>query len=169
MRPTAAAGEGGAAAGRLAVSWADVERLAAELVRACQRVDPPFDVVLGIARGGLVPAALVAARLGVREVLSAALASYDGDVRAARLTTLAFPPRAALRARRVLIVDDVWDSGRTAVAVRERVRRAGGHPTVAVLHHKPGASHYPDDGPELAAETTAAWLVYPWERFAEEG
>ncbi len=63
----------------------------------------------------------------------------------------------------MLIVDDVWDSGRTAYAVRERVRRAGGRPKVAVIHYKPERSNFPNDAPDYYAVETDAWVVYPWD------
>ena len=65
--------------------------------------------------------------------------------------------------KRILIVDDVWDSGKTAHSVRERIRRSGGRPSVAVIHYKPGQSRFPGDGPEFAAQETDAWIVYPWD------
>jgi uncharacterized protein len=74
-----------------------------------------------------------------------------------------FPNDTLLAGKRVLIVDDVWDSGRTAMAVRERVRVAGGEPHVAVLHYKPHASRYPADRPDYFAEITDDWIVYPWD------
>ena len=61
----------------------------------------------------------------------------------------------------VLIVDEVWDSGTTIHAVAERVRRAGGVPTTAVLHYKPERSKVPDE-PDHHVVTTDRWVVYPF-------
>ena len=55
-------------------------------------------------------------------------------------TFLQFPADPLLRGKRVLIVDEVWDSGTTIHAVTERVRQAGGDPATAVLHYKPARS-----------------------------
>jgi len=60
-----------------------------------------------------------------------------------------------------LVVDDVWDSGGTAYAVKARVLRAGGTPLVAALHFKPGRNRVLD-WPDFYAEETEAWVVYPW-------
>jgi hypoxanthine phosphoribosyltransferase len=65
--------------------------------------------------------------------------------------------------RRILVVDDVWDTGTTVVAVRDRLRRAGARADVAVLHYKPARSRFPEDGPDFYADATDAWVVYPWE------
>jgi len=148
---------------RIALDWAAIEELAAALAE--QLAERRFDAILAVARGGLVPASLVAQRLGVREMLSAAVASYDGTSRGEQLSFLAFPPDAQLRGRRIAIIDDIWDSGRTATAVRERVRAAGGDPIVAVLHVKPARNAQDGERPDLAVATTDAWIDYPWERF----
>ncbi len=71
-----------------------------------------------------------------------------------------------LQARRILIVDDTWDSGKTIMAVKKRVVVAGGLPTTAVLHYKPGVSLF-SDSPDYFVETTGAWIVYPWETSGE--
>jgi len=72
---------------------------------------------------------------------------------------LSFPEDDLVTGMTVLIVDDVWDTGLTARAVRARVERAGGIPTVCTLHYKPGESGQP----EFFAQTTDKWIVYPWE------
>jgi hypoxanthine phosphoribosyltransferase len=61
----------------------------------------------------------------------------------------------------VLIVDEVWDSGTTIHAVRERVRQAGGIATTAVLHYKPERSQVPG-APDHHVVTTDRWVVYPF-------
>ena len=66
-----------------------------------------------------------------------------------------------MTARRVLIVDEVWDSGTTIHAVTERVLQAGGIPTTVVLHYKPEKSRVPGE-PDLYAVTTNRWVVYPF-------
>ena len=66
-----------------------------------------------------------------------------------------------MRGKRVLIVDEVWDSGTTIQAVTERVRQAGGDPVTAVLHYKPGQSLV-DGAPDVHAVETDAWVVYPF-------
>jgi IS5 family transposase len=66
----------------------------------------------------------------------------------------------------LLIVDDIWDSGKTISAVKGRVLAAGGLPSTAVLHYKPTASMF-TDVPDYYVEATDAWIVYPWEPASE--
>jgi uncharacterized protein len=141
------------------VTWPDLERLAKELA---DRVGREHDVLLAITRGGLVPAGMLAYLLGMRDILVAAVAFYDdhgqpGDQPA----FFQFPADPLLRGKRVLIVDEVWDTGTTIEAVVERVRLAGGSPTTAVLHYKPGRSKV-RSVPDHHVVSTDAWVVYPF-------
>lgn len=144
------------------VHWEDVEVLCTELAEKLRAV--PFDAILAIARGGLVPAAILAQELDKRDVLVAAVASYKGDHRGEKLHFLEFPPDQAIVDRRILIVDDIWDSGRTLALTRRRVVDAGGTPIAVVLHYKPEQSLYPEERPDIWVRETNAWIRYPWER-----
>jgi hypoxanthine phosphoribosyltransferase len=146
---------------RQVVTWADVERLVARLLPC---LPARYDSILVVARGGMVPACLISERADVRDILCAAVRLYDGAHRALpRPEFLQFPDDRQVRGRRILVVDDVWDSGSTIVAVRDRLRRAGAHVDVCVLHYKPRQSRFPGDGPQFYAEETDAWIVYPWD------
>lgn len=146
---------------REVVSWDDVAGMCRQL---SDRLRPAaIDAILGIARGGLVPTALLAQELCLRNVLVASVASYEGD-RRGKVAFLQFPPPSELLGRRVLVVDDIWDTGRTLHAVRRRAEEHAATVTVAVLHYKPAASHLRHLSPDLWCRETAAWIVYPWER-----
>lgn len=142
------------------VSWDELDRLIAEL--AARLVGEHFDLMLAITRGGLVPAGMLAYRLRIRNILVAAVEFYDDHGQPGpHPTFLQFPADPLLRGQRILIVDEVWDSGTTIHAVSERVRQAGGIPTTAVLHWKPTHSVVPGE-PDVHAVTTDAWVVYPF-------
>lgn len=144
------------------LGWEDISRLASSLAG---KVDGrQFDAMLVVTRGGMVPAGLLSETLGIRNILVAAIQFHSGageQLDAPRF--LQFPDAALLSNRTILVVDDVWDSGRTAVEVREKVRAGGGEPVIAVLHYKPGASRYPGDAPDVYGEATDDWIVYPWD------
>jgi hypoxanthine phosphoribosyltransferase len=142
------------------VSWEVLDDLVAQL--AGRLATQPFDVLLAITRGGLVPAGMLAYRLRIRNILVAAVEFYDDQGQPGpHPTFLQFPADPLLRGQRVLIVDEVWDSGTTIHAVTARVLQAGGIPTTAVLHWKPARSVVPGE-PDVHAVTTDAWVVYPF-------
>jgi hypoxanthine phosphoribosyltransferase len=142
------------------VSWDDLDRLVSVLAK--RLVGQHFDVLLAITRGGMVPAGMLAYRLRLRDILVAAVEYYDDTGRPGpRPTFFQFPADELLRDKRVLIVDEVWDSGTTIHAVTERVRDAGGLPVSAVLHYKPEHSVVPAR-PDVHAIETDQWVVYPF-------
>ena len=119
--------------------------------------------------GGRIPLEVVdrpavAARFGDGPAtpIAAAVEYYDDEGRPGpKPTFFQFPADPLLRGQRVLIVDEVWDSGTTIHAVMERVRQAGGIPTTAVIHYKPTHSTVPS-APDHHVVTTDRWVVYPF-------
>ncbi|MEO8272515.1 MAG: phosphoribosyltransferase family protein [Chloroflexota bacterium] len=141
------------------VTWDDLDALVGALA---DKVGTDYDVVLVITRGGLVPAGMLAYRLGLRDILVAAVVFYDDAGQTAEQPTFfQFPSDPLLHGRRVLIVDEVWDTGTTIAAVVARVEIAGGRPTTAVIHYKPGRSKVPLM-PDHFVEATDDWVVYPF-------
>ena len=141
------------------VSWEELDRLVGRLA---EQVRGEYDVMLAITRGALVPAGMLAYRLGIRNILVAAVAFYfDNGEHSDQPLFLQFPGDPLLHGNRVLIVDEVWDTGTTIQAVIDRVRLAGGVPTTAVLHYKPTHSMV-EAVPDHYVVTTDAWVVYPF-------
>jgi hypoxanthine phosphoribosyltransferase len=142
------------------VSWEELDGLVRIL--ADRLAGQSFDVLLAITRGGMVPAGMLAYRLRLRDILVAAVEYYDDlGQPGPHPTFFQFPADPLLRGKRVLIVDEVWDSGTTIAAVTERVRQAGGDPVTAVLHYKPAHSVV-EGAPDVHAVETDAWVVYPF-------
>ena len=144
------------------LSWRDVEALIDHLL---PQIAGQFEVLLMITRGGIIPGGMLSEALGIRNVLTAAV-EFPRDPEIEKLawpTFLQFPSDALLRGRVVLVVDDVWDSGRTINAVRGRVEMAGGEARTCVLHYKPHRSRFRSSRPDFYAAVTDKWIVYPWE------
>ncbi len=143
------------------LGWDDIMGEVDDLVL---RIGNDYDAMLVITRGGMVPACLISERLDIRNILVAAVQLYTGiGMTLDAPIFLQFPSDALLHGKKILVVDDVWDSGRTAMCVRQRIQASGGIPTLAVLHYKPRASQFPDEQPDFYAELTDDWLVYPWD------
>ncbi|NOX60638.1 MAG: phosphoribosyltransferase [Chloroflexi bacterium] len=144
------------------LTWREVEKLIDYLL---PQIAGQFDVLLMITRGGIIPGGMLAEALGIRDVLTAAV-EFPKDPEIGKLawpTFLQFPSDALLRGRVTLVVDDVWDSGRTINAVRGRVEMAGGEARTCVLHYKPHRSRFRARRPDFYAAVTDKWIVYPWE------
>lgn len=146
------------------LTWPDVDKLIDYLLPQLQMAGP-FDAMLLITRGGIIPGGLLAEALRVRHTLIAAV-DFPGTERAGLMAWpafLQFPDTELLEGRRTLIVDDVWGSGRTSTAVRGRVEGAGGIPFNCVLHFNPYRSLFTKSKPDFYAATTDAYIVFPWE------
>ncbi|GJQ11290.1 hypothetical protein GpartN1_g3081.t1 [Galdieria partita] len=149
------------------LSWEDVERLTCNLVDKIKEENYIFDAILAVTRGGLVPATIAAESLELRTVFVATVIFYgdrgDPFYGLAEPRILFFPENASLKGRRVLVIDDVWDTGRTCKKVAERCLRSGAECKTAVLHYKPSRSQFSDSMPDFFSVTTDRWIVYPWE------
>ena len=143
----------------LAVSWAELDRLCGDLA---EQVGSDYDLVLAITRGGLVPAGILAYRLDLREILVAGVEFYrsGGGTHEAPIFGH-FPDAELLCDKRVLVVDEVWETGETMAAVVERVAAAGGKPKTAVIHYKPGRSRVALE-PDFHAALAHGWVTYPY-------
>ncbi|MCL4455208.1 MAG: hypothetical protein M1369_00085 [Deinococcus sp.] len=147
---------------KMYLTWEDVTGMVAGLLKKIKPDD--YDAILAVSRGGMIPACLISEAANLRNILVAAVMFYtDVQETLTDPVFLQFPEDVLLYGKRILIVDDVWDSGKTAVAVRERVLRAGGRPTLCLLHFKPGHNMFPGQKPDLYARETNAWIVYPWD------
>jgi xanthine phosphoribosyltransferase len=112
-----------------------------------------FAGIVAVARGGLVPAALLARDLDMRMVDTICVASYDGR-RRGPVDILKCP---AGDGADWLVIDDLADSGATLAAVRARLPAAH----FATLYAKPEGKPFTDTYVAEVPQTT--WLVFPWE------
>lgn len=146
-------------------TWDEIEILADRLA---EQLTGEYDVVLVVTRAGVFPASFLSERLSLRNITATSVVFYTelGET-LPEPQFLNFPNDETLCGKRILIVDEVWDTGQTMTAVRQRVREAGGHPEVAVLHYKP--THSVVDGePDYWAAETDRWIVYPWDPDRQE-
>lgn len=153
---------------RRILSWEEIAWLVDELIAKIS--SQHYDLILVITRGGMVPACLISERLGLRNIVVAAVQHHSANGKELDAPVFwQFPEDDILRDKSVLIIDDVWDSGRTAVAVRDKVRGPATVADLAVLHFKPGSSDFgSSERPEFFAEQTDDWIIYPWDESDSE-
>jgi hypoxanthine phosphoribosyltransferase len=154
---------------RLVLTWNDVDQLIDHLL---PQFNVEFDALLMITRGGIVPGGLLAAALHLETILTASVdfpsfMQIESEDEKARLMAwpkfLQFPEENLLRGQRILAVDDVWGSGRTITAVKNRITAAAGVAYTCVLHFNPYRNLFSGTKPDFFAAVTDAFIVYPWE------
>lgn len=145
------------------LAWSDIDRLIDVLVPQFRGT---FDAMVIVTRGGIVPGGLLAEVLALKTILTASVDFPDQASKAALLAWpnfLQFPDESLLRGRKILVVDDVWGSGRTITAVKNRILGVGGLPELCVLHFNPHRSLFGQLQPEYYGAITDARIIYPWE------
>lgn len=150
------------------LTWEDVDKLV-DVLSPQLRAAGSFDSMIMITRGGIVPGGLLCEALNVTNVLTAAV-DFPSELRrddTSRLLAfpsfLQFPTDSLLEDQRLLIVDDVWGSGRTSTAVKSRCESAGATPFTCVMHFNPYRSLFSRAEPDFYGAVTDAFIVYPWE------
>ncbi|HTP56558.1 MAG TPA: phosphoribosyltransferase [Thermoplasmata archaeon] len=144
-------------------TWTDLERWAdriADRVRAARAVP---ETIVGLTRGGWVPARMLSDRLGVKRLVSlraqhwGVTATRDG---AASVTEGLSGP---IRGESVLVVDDITDTGESLRLAFARVTEGGPRSAEsAAFLHIAGAAFVPTYFAEEIRREEWAWIVFPW-------
>ncbi|WP_182353630.1 phosphoribosyltransferase [Flaviflexus huanghaiensis] len=118
------------------------------------------EVIIAVARGGLLPAGALSYSLGVK--LSDAInVEFYTDVEETLPDPILLAPLLDtdnLAGKDLLVVDDVADSGRTLALVIDILKTFGGDVRSAVLYGKPHSVVSPD----YVWRHTDEWIVFPW-------
>ncbi len=117
-------------------------------------------VLIGISRGGLVPVRLLSDMLGNRNVgiIRVELYKEMGIAKDSPKITQAIT--ADVKGKRVLLVDDVADSGKSLAAAKKYIKSLGADEIkIATFHCKPKSMVKPD----YFIKMVSGWIVYPWE------
>ena len=147
------------------ITWQEVDKLIDYLLPQFKR---EFTAMVLITRGGIIPGGLLAEAMNITHILTAAVdfpaqSKTDKSSLTAWPEFIQFPAEDKLRGRPTLIVDDVWGSGRTITAVKNRVSAAGGFSETCVLHFNPYRNLFGSVRPDYYAAVTDARFIYPWE------
>lgn len=101
------------------VTW-DMLQIHARKLAARLMPSEQWKGIIAVSRGGLVPGALLARELGIRHVDTVCISSYDHD----NQRELKVLKRAEGDGEGFIVIDDLVDTGGTAVAIREMYPKA---------------------------------------------
>ncbi|KRA22526.1 phosphoribosyltransferase [Microbacterium sp. Root61] len=142
------------------LTWDAFGEATRQMARAVLRDGFEPEVVVAIARGGLLPGGAMAYALGAKNCGALNVEFYTG-IGEVLDAPLVLPPAldiTYLSGRRVLLVDDVADSGRTLALAVELLRTAGADVRSATIFTKPGSIAMPD----YSWKETGLWIDFPW-------
>jgi uncharacterized protein len=118
------------------------------------------DVIVGVSRGGLVPARILSDLLENSNLTTIRVKSRQANPDDRREPVLIQPLTFPVAGKRVLIVDDVADTGRSLNMVKEHVlQQEAGETRIATLYYKPWSMVKPD----YFEKETELWVIFPWD------
>jgi xanthine phosphoribosyltransferase len=132
--------------------WEDFDRDCRELAEIIKINKVEYTKIIAVTRGGLFVAGMMSHFLKRVPIDTVCLSSYDGDNQG-KMNIL----KRNGSDEKVLICDDVVDTGNTAKELREMYPNG----KLVVLHYKSLKS--PGVKPDYFISDTNDWIVYPWE------
>jgi len=142
-------------------SWQEVYELCKELARKIKESGFKPDAIVAVARGGWIPARILADFLLVKELYSVKAEHWGIVATVTGKAKITQPLMVDLTGKKVLVVDDVADTGETVEIVAKHVREKNAKDVkTAVIDFKHTSKFVPD---YYAREMERwAWIVYPW-------
>jgi xanthine phosphoribosyltransferase len=141
------------------VSWEELHRNAKALAWKLHELGS-WKGIIAVTRGGLVPATIVARELDIRIIETVSVIGYspdDSNPSQADKVQIVKQPANVGDGEGWLVVDDLVDTGRTFVALREMLPKAH----FAVIYAKPSGMSVVDTFvTEVSQET---WIYFPWD------
>lgn len=142
-------------------SWDQIYELLLRLAEKIGRDRFHPDVILGICRGGWPPARVMSDLLENPELANVKVEFYIGISEVKSKPVITQPVSTSMENKRILIMDDVADTGESLVLVKEDVNKQGAKEIkIATIYFKPWSKITPD----YYEKETKCWVVFPWER-----
>ena len=122
------------------------------------------DIIVGLARGGWVPARNVCDFLGVKDLISlkmehwGEIATKDGKAK------LKYPLNVKLDGKMVLIVDDCADTGESLKLAKEHIEELGAEQVKTATMHVFDTTPKENVPDFFAEKLTYRWMMYDWTR-----
>jgi hypoxanthine phosphoribosyltransferase len=134
----------------------------ATLIKQTERICNNFkpDVIVGICRGGWIPARVLSDLLDNSNLASVRTESYTGIGRAADQPILTQEVSMDVKGKKVLLVDEIVDSGQSLKLIIDHINQQGASEVkTATLYYKPSSVIKPD----YCEKETSKWVIFPWE------
>ncbi|TMI06952.1 phosphoribosyltransferase [Candidatus Bathyarchaeota archaeon] len=145
----------------VAPSWDDVYDMMIELARQIKGGGYSPEVIVGVSRGGWPPARVMSDLLENPNLANIKVEFYTNIGVTAERPKITQPVTSGVAGKRVLVVDDVADSGHSLrVTVKHLARKGAREIRVCTLYLKPKSVFKPNH----YARTTSKWIIFPWER-----
>lgn len=144
----------------LILSWNDVYNLTLQLSERIVASGFVPDLIVGIARGGWIPARILSDVLYAHAMYNVRIEYYTDLGMHGREPKITQPLSIPIEEKNVLLIDEVSDTGESLYQASEYIKSLGAkNLKTAVLHLKPTSRITPD----FYMQKVTSWTVYPWE------
>ncbi len=142
-------------------SWNQLYKLLLDLAGAVRRNGFEPDIIVGVSRGGWLPARVMSDLLEDCRMANVAVEFYVDVAERKGKPAITQPVSISVKGRKVLVVDDVTDTGESLGVVQSHLEERGAAEVkTATVYYKPWSLVVPD----YYEKETRSWVVFPWER-----
>jgi len=142
-------------------TWDEIYEMLLSLAEKIQKDNFFPDLIVGICRGGWPPARVMSDLLGNPKLANIGVEFYVDVAKTRSKPVLTEPVSISVEGKKVLILDDVADTGKTLELVRDHLLNRGVKQVkIATIYYKPWSVVRPD----YYEKETRRWIVFPWER-----
>jgi len=142
------------------ISWEQTYKLSQVLAKKILDSGYKPDLIVGLARGGWVPARNLCDFMGIKDLASLKTEHWGITANPDGGAVLKFPLNMDITDKKILIVDDITDTGESMKLSMEHIKSLNpAEIKTATLHHIDKSDFVPD---YIAHEITWRWILYPW-------
>ena len=142
-------------------TWEKIYELLLNLASKIRKANFKPDVIVGISRGGWPPARIMSDLLENPELANVKAEFYLGVAKTKSEPVITQPVSVSVHGKKILIVDDVADTGKSLRLVRLHLKEQGATDVkIATIYYKPWSVVTPD----WYERKTSHWVIFPWER-----
>ena len=142
-------------------SWNQIYGLLLKLSEKIRKSGFEPDVIVGVSRGGLIPARIMSDLLENSKLANVTTEFYVGMAKTKSEPTITQPVSFPVKDKKVLVVDDLADTGESLKLVNVHLKKQGASEIkIATIYYKPWSIIVP----HYYEKQTRCWIVFPWEQ-----
>jgi hypoxanthine phosphoribosyltransferase len=141
------------------VNWNDIYNILLELARILKHNQIVPEIIVGVSRGGWLPARVLSDLLDVPQLTSIRVEFYSEINQPNQKPIITQPVPLPIHQKQVLLVDDITDSGKSLQLAKTELEKTANKIFTLTLYHKPWSCLTPD----FYYKETSKWVIFPWE------
>jgi hypothetical protein len=141
-------------------TWDQIYEMLLNLAEKIRKNGFKPDIIVGVSRGGWPPARVLSDLLDNPNLANVKAEFYLGVAETKGEPILTQPVSMVVADKKVLIVDEVADTGKSLKLVKEHIIKEGATEVkIVTVYYKPWSIIVPD----YYGKETSRWIVFPWE------